>query len=160
MLQLLCSDNFLSICCGKKTDATKLKLYSSVRMVVSKMTASFVIKVRPVIDVDKLNTCSLSPVLWASDLTSRDCLIGRLFGDVAVYVRQSFASIAKLFSSSKRYIIVLIGQLLLINVYLPCVSLNSWSCRWFYWMSCKYYEWYFWSVVWCNFWWWLKYWAG
>jgi len=57
-----------------------------------------------------------------SHFTSRDCLIGRPFGGVAVYVRRSFASIAKLVSSSKQYIIVLIGQLLLINVYLPCVS--------------------------------------
>lgn len=41
---------------------------------------------------------------------------------MAIYVKQSFASIAKLISTSKRYVILQIGQLLLINAYLPCVS--------------------------------------
>ena len=77
-------------------------------------------------DLDKLNTVACDMICFASsamcDVINRDCLFGRPFGGVAIYVKQSFASIAELISTSKRYVILQIGQLLLINVYLPCVS--------------------------------------
>jgi len=77
-------------------------------------------------DPDKLNTVTSDMVCFGSyamnEVVSRDCLSGRPFGAVAVYVKQCFAASTKLISLSKRYIILLGGQLLLINVYLPCVS--------------------------------------
>jgi len=77
-------------------------------------------------DLDKLNTVTYNMVCFGSsamnEVVSRDCLSGRPFGGVAVYVKQCFAASTKLVSSSKRYIILIVGQLLLINVYLPCIS--------------------------------------
>ena len=77
-------------------------------------------------DLHKLNTVADDMICFAStamsDIIARDCLSGRPFGGVAVYIKQNLASKAKLVSSSKRYVIVLVGQLLLVNVYLPCAS--------------------------------------
>jgi len=79
-------------------------------------------------DLDKLNTFTSDMLCFASsamsDLSSRDCLIGRPFGGVAIYVRRIFASIAKLVSSSKHYIIVLlVNCCLLMFIYPVCLQL-------------------------------------
>ena len=72
-------------------------------------------------NLDKLNTVTSDMICFAStamdDAITRDCLFGRPFGGVAVYIKRSFAGIATLVRSCKRYIIVQVGQLLLINVY-------------------------------------------
>jgi len=77
-------------------------------------------------DLDKLNAVNPNMICFAStamdDAVSRDCLVGRPFGGVAIYVNENLAGITKLISLKTRYIISQIKQLLLINVYLPCVS--------------------------------------
>jgi len=77
-------------------------------------------------DLDKLNAVNPNMICFASttvdDAVSRDCLVGRPFGGVAIYVNENLASITLLISLKARYIILQIKQLLLINVYLPCVS--------------------------------------
>jgi len=52
------------------------------------------------------------------DAVSRDCLSGRPFGGVAIYVNQNLAALTKLISLQKRYIISQINHLLLIQVYI------------------------------------------
>jgi len=77
-------------------------------------------------DLDKLNAVNPNMICFASttvdDAVSRDCLVGRFLGGVAIYVNENLAVITKLISLKIRYIILQIKQLLLINVYLPCVS--------------------------------------
>jgi len=77
-------------------------------------------------DLDKLRILSDNKICFSSsamnDIISKDCLIGRPFGGVAVYVNQNFVMATKLIKASDRYIVLQIGRLLLINVYLPCAS--------------------------------------
>jgi len=77
-------------------------------------------------ELDKLNTMNSNMICFAStamdDAVSRDCLFVRPFGGVAIYINQNLAVLTKLISLQKRYIILQINNLLLINVYLPCAS--------------------------------------
>jgi len=50
---------------------------------------------------------------------SRGCLRGRPFGGVAMFVNNRLADVSRLVTASTRYIIVQVGQVVLINVYLP-----------------------------------------
>ena len=56
------------------------------------------------------------------EVISSSCLHGRPFGGVAILVKKSLGSSSKLVKASSRYIIVKIGDVLFINVHLPCVS--------------------------------------
>jgi len=56
---------------------------------------------------------------------SRGCLHGRPFGGVAIFVKKSLGGITRLVKSSSRYIIVQVGQVILINVYLPSVGTTN-----------------------------------
>ena len=55
-------------------------------------------------------------------VVSRGCLCGRPFGGVAVFVNKSFGNVTRLVKASSRYMIVQVGDVLLLNVYLPGVS--------------------------------------
>jgi len=50
---------------------------------------------------------------------SRGYLRGRPFGGVAMFVNSRLADVTRLVTASTRYIIVQVGQVVLINVYLP-----------------------------------------
>ena len=49
-------------------------------------------------------------------------MAGRPFGGVAIFIRRDIASHTKLISCADRFIIVLIDDLVLCNVYMPCMS--------------------------------------
>lgn len=53
---------------------------------------------------------------------SRGCLRGRPFGGVAMFVKNRLADVTRLVTASTRYIIIKVGQVVLINVYLPCTT--------------------------------------
>ena len=59
----------------------------------------------------------------AMDTTiSTGCLKGRPYGGVAIFVKKSLGVSCKLVKAASRYIILLMGHVLLINVYLPSAS--------------------------------------
>jgi len=68
--------------------------------------------------------CYLTSVMTLA--VSRGCFRGRPFGDVACLVRDHFATRVQLAKSASRHIILLLDSLLLINVYMPCSSSDSW----------------------------------
>jgi len=53
---------------------------------------------------------------------SKSCLKGRPFGGVAIFIRSSIATNCGLLIAAPRYIILLCGDTLFINVHLPCKS--------------------------------------
>jgi len=53
---------------------------------------------------------------------SKDCLRGRPFGGISIFVNNTLAQATKLIKAASCYVIVLIGQTIVINAYLPCVS--------------------------------------
>jgi len=77
-------------------------------------------------NLDRLNYININMTCYASsamdDVISKGCLRGRPFGGVAVFVKNCIAANATLIKSAPRYIILQLGQTLLVNVYLPCSS--------------------------------------
>ena len=70
--------------------------------------------------------CIDSHVLYASyavdSALSKGVLYGRPFGGVAVLIRRELACHTKLISCADRFIIILIDDLVLCNIYMPCNS--------------------------------------
>ena len=76
------------------------------------------------------NVCS-SMICYASSAmesaVAKGCLRGRPYGGVACLVRDSLATRTKLVKTASRFIILQIDDIVLINVYLPCVSSDNWD---------------------------------
>jgi len=74
-------------------------------------------------DLGSLNDVDSNMICFASSAMdkaiSTDCLRGRPFGGLAVYVRNTLNNV-KLICASQSYIIVQYEDILLVNVYLPC----------------------------------------
>jgi len=60
----------------------------------------------------------VNPV-WIETAVTGGVLLGRPFGGISVLIRNKYASDAKLIALEKRFIVISINNLLLINVYLP-----------------------------------------
>ena len=77
-------------------------------------------------DLNRLYCVCDNTVCFASsamdDVIARDCLHGRTFGGVAIFVRKSLAVKTKLVKKETRYIIIQIGQTVFVNVHLPSAS--------------------------------------
>ena len=67
---------------------------------------------------------------------SKGCLRGRPFGGVASFVKDSIASRTKLIKSASRFVILQIDDIVLINVYLPCVSNDNWDVEYLDCLTC------------------------
>ena len=59
------------------------------------------------------------------ELVDKGATIGRPFGGVAVLVRAKVATSCQLICASKRFIIVQYGDMLFVNVYMPCKSVRN-----------------------------------
>jgi exonuclease III len=74
-------------------------------------------------DLNKLDNLCIGMSVFASsamtDVISRGVLTGRPFGGVAIFVKDSVASMVRLITNTCRYIILQFNDMLLINVYLP-----------------------------------------
>src|SRR5271156_5005281 len=79
--------------------------------------------------MNKIVTFSLSYSCFGisamDTIVSKSILRGRPFGGVATLVRNDLAHCVKCLKCADRYNIILIGTVLLINVYLPCQSRDS-----------------------------------
>ena len=77
-------------------------------------------------DLDRLNNISENVTVYASSamtqVISEDCLKGRPFGGLAIFVRNNLVANVRLVKAASRYIIIQIGEITMINVYLPSVS--------------------------------------
>ena len=77
-------------------------------------------------DLNRLYRVCDNAVCFASsamdDVISRDCLHGRPFGGVAIFVQKALAIETKLVKKESRYIIIQIGQTVFVNVYMPSSS--------------------------------------
>ena len=80
----------------------------------------------PSFDLHRLHNIVSDNVCFASsamdDVIAEDCLRGRPFGGVAIFVRSHLASTVKLIKAVSRYIMIQVDQTVFVNVYLPCVS--------------------------------------
>jgi len=85
----------------------------------------------PSFSFDKLHSICDDMVCYASsamdDDVSTGVLHGRPFGGVAIFVKKSVCSGMKLISKHSRFIIIQIGDTVLINVYLPCSGSDNWE---------------------------------
>ena len=61
------------------------------------------------------------------DVISAGVLRGCPFGGVAIFVKNSICSGVKLICKNSRFIIIMIGDTVLINVYLPCAGSDNWD---------------------------------
>ena len=77
-------------------------------------------------DLNRLCSVHDNMVCFASsamdDAISRDCLHGRPFGGVAIYIQKCLAARTILVKKESRYIIIQVGQIVFINVYMPSAS--------------------------------------
>ena len=77
-------------------------------------------------DLNRLYNICDSVICFASsamdDVISKDCLRGRPFGGVAIFVQKHLAAKTKLIKKESRYIIIQVGQTVFVNVYLPSAS--------------------------------------
>jgi len=69
--------------------------------------------------------CLMSSAM--NDVISKGVLKGRPFGGVGILVNNKIATDAKLRCAADRYIIVQLQDLVFINVYLPCASVENWQ---------------------------------
>jgi len=80
----------------------------------------------PSFDLYRLHNSVSDNVCFASsamdDVIAKDCLHGRPFGGVAIFVKSHLASTVKLIKAASRYIMIQVDQTVFGNVYLPCVS--------------------------------------
>jgi len=80
----------------------------------------------PSFDLYRLQNIVSDNVCFASsamdDVIAKDCLHGRPFCGVAIFVRSQLASTVKLIKAASRYIMIKVDQTVFVNVYLPCVS--------------------------------------
>jgi len=77
-------------------------------------------------DLEQLSNVSSTMTVYASSAMDKEistgCLKGRPYGGVGILVNNTLASEVRLVRAANRYIILQLGQILLINVYLPSVS--------------------------------------
>ena len=69
--------------------------------------------------------CLMSSAM--TDVISKGVLKGRPFGGVGILLNNKVATVAKLKFATERYIIVQLHDLVFINVYLPCTSVENWQ---------------------------------
>ena len=58
---------------------------------------------------------------------SRGLLRGRPFGGISVHVKSDLVGATKLIKKEERFIILMVNDLVVINVYLPCASNGNWQ---------------------------------
>jgi len=61
------------------------------------------------------------------EVISAEVLRCRPFGRVAIFVKTSLCAGVKLICKNSRFIITQLGDLILVNVYLPCPGANNWD---------------------------------
>jgi len=85
----------------------------------------------PPCDLHKLQNISDDFICYSSsamcNVIDRGILVGRHFGGVAILVRSSIARHCKLLCKTERYIIVKLGDSILVNVYMPCASVPHYT---------------------------------
>ena len=85
----------------------------------------------PSFNLDSLYNYSDAMLCYASsameEVISAKVLRCRPFGRVAIFVKTSLCAGVKLICKNSRFIITQLGDLILVNVYLPCPGANNWD---------------------------------
>lgn len=72
----------------------------------------------------RLNELNCNCIVFSSSAMSHkvssNIRYGRPFGGVATFVKSAFAQIARMVHKSDRYIIISLGDLIIVNLYMPC----------------------------------------